>query len=149
MFALARDLGIAKSRQDIPAALTFLHPHMVLENPAFGTSVHGLEANRDALARWFATFPDYEVALDGRVSDDETLICWGTVRMTMTGDRLGAIPNGHRTTLPVYIQFTFRDDLIASERFVFDLSTLCAQSGISTDGARKILFGEPYASQTA
>ncbi len=47
----------------------------------------------------------------------------------MTGGRFGATPNGNRAELPVFIQFTFSDDLIASERFVFDLSVLCAPVG--------------------
>jgi hypothetical protein len=61
--------------------------------------------------------------------------------MTMTGDQFGAVPNGRRAELPVFTQFTFKDDLIASERFFFDLSELCAQSGISTDTVRHQLFG--------
>jgi hypothetical protein len=36
---------------------------------------------------------------------------------------------------------TFNDDLIASERFFFDLSELCAQSGVSTDAVRQKLSG--------
>jgi len=44
--------------------------------------------------------------------------------------------------LPVFIQFSFQDDLIVSERFFFDLSALCAQSGVSTDAVRHKVFGE-------
>jgi len=142
MFALAQALAVAKSRQDVPAALTLLHPEMVLENPAFGTRVQGLAENEVALTRFFRAFPDYDVELQGRASNDETLVCWGLARMTMTGDRFGVEPNGRRAELPVIIQFTFKDDLIASERFVFDLSALCAQSGVSTDAVRHKLFGE-------
>jgi predicted ester cyclase len=141
MFDLAQSLAEAKSRQDIPAALALLHADMLLENPAFGTAAHGLAANERALARWFEAFPDYDVVLHGRASNDETLVCWGTVRMTMTGDRFGVTPSGDRAELPVFIQFTFKDDLIASERFFFDLSALCAQSGVSTDAVRQRLFG--------
>lgn len=149
MFELARLLGAAKSRQDIATALTYLHADMVLENPAFGTSVQGLEQNRQALTRWFATFPDYDVTLEGHVADAERLVCWGTVRMTLTGSRFGVVPNGRRAALPVVIMFTFRNDLIASERFIFDLSSLCAQSGISTDAVREKLFGEAFAGAAA
>src|SRR6516225_7274233 len=60
---------------------------------------------------------------------------------TMACDRFGVVPNGRRAELPVFIQFTFKDDLIASERFFFDLSELCAQSGVSTDVVRQKLFG--------
>ena len=142
MFELAQGLAVAKSQQDIAAALTFLDKDMLLEGPAFGTYAKGHAENEAALERFFRAFPDYNVNLSGHVNDDETLICWGQIRMTMTGDRFGVSPNGKRAELPVFIRFTFRNDLIASEYFFFDLSALCAQSGVSTDQVRKRLFGE-------
>lgn len=144
MFALAKGLAEAKSRQDVAGALQFCCPDVVLENPAFGTLVHGLSENERALNRWFRWFPDYDVMLEGHAGNLETLVCWGRVRMTMTGGNFGVAPNGRRADLPVYIQFTFKDDRIAGERFFFDLSTLCAQSGISTDTVRRTLFGRAY-----
>jgi predicted ester cyclase len=141
MFELAHGLAVAKSRQDVPAALRLLHPQVLLESPAFGTRACGPAENERALTRFFASFPDYDVALYGHADDGETLVCWGTARMTMTGDRFGVVPNGRRAELPVFIQFTFKDDLIASERFFLDLSELCAQSGVSTDALRQKLSG--------
>jgi predicted ester cyclase len=141
MLQLAHELAIAKSHQDVPAALRLLHPEMLLESPAFGTRACGLTENEQVLTRFFASFPDYDVSLHGHASNDDTLVCWGTARMTMTGDRFGVLPNGSRTELPVFIHFTFADELIASERFIFDLSELCAQSGVSTDAVRHTLFG--------
>jgi predicted ester cyclase len=141
MFELAQELATAKSCQDVPAALRLLHPEMVLEAPAFGTRARGLADNERTLTRFFESFPDYDVTLHGHASTADTLVCWGTVRMTMTGTRFGPTPNGSRAELPVFIQFTFADDLIASERFHFDLSELCAQSGVSTDQVRQTLFG--------
>jgi hypothetical protein len=44
---------------------------------------------------------------------------------------------------PSWIRFTFKDDRIVSERFFFDLSSLRALSGISTDAVRRRIFGEP------
>jgi predicted ester cyclase len=140
MFALASALAVAKSRQDVAAAVQLLHPDMVLETPAFGTTARGRERNHAVLTRFFATFPDYEVTLDGHATDGETLICWGTVRMTLTGDRFGVLPNGRRAELPVVIAFEFADGLIARERFLFDLAQLCAQSGVSTDAVQRTLF---------
>src|SRR5690242_17318482 len=128
MVELAQELAIAKTHQDVPAALRLLHPEMLLES-TLGTPVRGIAANEKALTRFFASFPDYDVALDGHAGNDDTLVCWGTVRMTMTGTRFGATPNGRRAELPAFIQFTFKDDLIASERFFVDLAELCAQSG--------------------
>ncbi|GAA2786131.1 hypothetical protein GCM10010452_12780 [Crossiella cryophila] len=142
MFELAQELAVAKSRQDVPAALRLLHRDMLLEAPAFGTRARGPAANEQALTRFFASFPDYEVELHGHAANDDTLVCWGTVRMTMTGDRFGVTPNGRRAELPAFLQFTFADDLIAGERFFIDLSALCAQSGVSTDAVRHTLFGD-------
>lgn len=142
MFELAQALAVAKSRQDVPAAMRLLHQDMLLESPAFGTRARGRAENEKALTRFFASFPDYEVALCGHASNDDTLVCWGTTRMTMIGDQFGVTPNGRRTELPVFTQFSFADDLIAGERFFFDLSALCAQSGVSTDAVRQALFGE-------
>jgi predicted ester cyclase len=141
MFELAQALAVAKSRQDVPAAMRLFDPDMLLETPAFGTRARGLAENEAALTRFFRSFPDYSVVLQGHASNADTLICWGTVRMTMTGARFGVTPNGQRAELPVFIQFTFRNDRIAGERFVFDLSALCAQSGVSTDAVRQKLFG--------
>jgi len=141
MSGLALALAAAKSQQDLPAAMKLFHPDMLLETPAFGTLARGLAENERALTRFFASFPDYHVVLQGHASNSDTLICWGTAQMTMTGDRFGAVPNGKRAELPVFIQFAFRDGLIAGERFFFDLSQLCAQSGVSTDAVRRKLFG--------
>lgn len=142
MFGLAQALAVAKSRQDVPAAMRLLHRDMVLETPAFGTRVRGTAENEKVLTLFFRAFPDYDVELEGHASNADSLVCWGTVRMTMTGDRFGVVPNGRRAELPVFIRFTFKDGLIAGERFFFDLATLCAQSGVSTDAVRKLLFGD-------
>ncbi len=142
MFELAQALAVAKSRQDVSAALELVHENMVLEAPAFGSVARGLAENERALNGFFASFPDYRVTLAGHASNDDTLVCWGKVLMTMTGDRFGVVPNGRRAELPVFIQFAFSEDLIAGERFMFDLSALCAQSGVSTDAVRCKLFGD-------
>lgn len=142
MFELAQTLADAKSRQDVPEALKLFHEKMVLEAPAFGSVARGLADNERALKGFFESFPDYQVTLEGHASNDDTLICWGKVRMTMTGDRFGVVPNGRRAELPVFIQFGFCEDLIAEEKFVFDLSALCAQSGVSADAVRRRLFAD-------
>jgi steroid delta-isomerase-like uncharacterized protein len=149
MFELAQALAAAKSRQDVPAALAVLHDDMLLETPAFGTSARGLAENAKVLARFFTSFPDYNVELEGRAASDDTLVCWGRVQMTMTGDRFGVAPSGRRADLPVFIQFAFKDDRIARERFFFDLSELCAQSGVSADAVRRKIFGDTAARQRA
>ncbi|MFJ9406656.1 ester cyclase [Streptomyces sp. NPDC101393] len=141
-FELAQELAVAKGRQDVPAAMKLFHRDMLLEVPAFGTTARGPEENEKALRRFFASFPDYGIGLQGHADNGGTLVCWGTATMTMTGDRFGVIPTGRRAELPVVIQFAFKDGSIARERFFFDLSTLCAQSGVSTDVVRRTMFGD-------
>jgi predicted ester cyclase len=143
MIELARALAVAKSRQDVPEAVKLFHPDMELRTPAFGTRARGRAENEAVLRRFFRTFPDYQVVLDGHAANSDTLVCWGTARMTMTGERFGVVPNGRRAELPVFIQFTFRDNLIAGELFFFDLSELCAQSAVSTDAVRRAIFPDP------
>ncbi|MDE1670964.1 ester cyclase [Nocardia gipuzkoensis] len=140
MMGLATELAVVKSRQDVAAALRLMHDEMILETPAFGSVARGLDANELALRAFFASFPDYHVELSGHAVAGETLVCWGTARMTMTGDRFGVEPSGRRAELPVFIRFAFADRLIAGEYFHFDLSELCAQSGVSTDAVRQKLF---------
>lgn len=144
MLALVTKLADAKSRQDVDEALRVCHADMLLETPALRSVARGTEENRAALRRFFTAFPDYEVALDRHIVDDGVMVCWGTARMTMTGSRFGAQPSGRRATLPVIIEFGFRDGLIAHERFHYDLSVLCAESGVSTDAVRTTLFGRAW-----
>jgi predicted ester cyclase len=141
MFELAQALAIAKSRRDVPAALALMHPEMELES-SFGTRARGIAENESALISFFQSFPDYEVSLDGHAGAGDVLVCWGVARMTMTGDRFGVVPSGKRSELPVFIQFSFTQGRISKERFFFDLSVLCAQSGVSTDAVRHRLFRE-------
>lgn len=141
-FDLVVALAEAKGRRDLPAALALMHPEMVLETPAFATVAQGLAENERVLSGFFESFPDYRVDLAGHAEHGAGLVCWGTARMTMTGERFGVRPNGRRAELPVFLEFAFRDGLIVHERFFFDLSELCAQSGVSTDAVRRVVFRE-------
>jgi hypothetical protein len=53
---------------------------MLLENPAFGTKARGLAENEKVLTRFFTSFPDYNVVLQGHAGNDDTLIYWGRCR---------------------------------------------------------------------
>src|SRR6266516_3781313 len=119
--------------------------HEQRSNVRTGPGARGLAENEKVLSRFFTSFPDYNVVLEGHAANDDTLVCWGRVQMTMTGDRFGVVPSGRRADLPVFIQFAFKDDRIARERFFFDLSELCAQSGVSTDAVRRRIFGDAAA----
>jgi len=144
MYALAAGLGEAKNRQDVAAALTFMHDDMELTSPAWGAVARGKAQNAALLTHFFNNYPDYNVSFEGYVADEKQFVGWGTVRMTMAAeasDAKGMTPNGQLITLPVTIRMTFKDDLIATEHFMCDLAQIAAQSGISIDLMWSNVFG--------
>ena len=144
MYELAAGLGIAKNRQDVAAALAFMHQDIELTSPAWGAVARGKEENAAILTHFFANYPDYNVSFEGYVADKDHFVGWGTVRMTMAAtasDAKGMSPNGRPVTIPVTIRMTFKDGLIATEHFMCDLAQIAAQSGISIDGMWKNVFG--------
>ncbi len=144
MYELAYELGVAKNRQDVAGALTFMHNDIELTSPAWGAIARGKKENAALLTHFFGNYPDYEVSFDGHVANAEYFVGWGMVRMTMAADASdaqGMSPNGRRIEIPVTIRMTFKDDLIASEHFMCDLAQIAAQSGISIDGMWKNVFG--------
>jgi predicted ester cyclase len=144
MFELAQALGEAKNRQNVDDALKFMHDDIELSSPAWGLVARGKQENSEVLHHFFNDYPDYNVEFDGYVADDTNFVGWGTVRMTMAShasDAKGLAPNGKRVEIPVYIRMTFKDDLIATEYFMCDLSQICAQSGVSVDSVRENIYG--------
>lgn len=143
MYELAAELGAAKNRQDVAAALTFMHDEIELHSPAWGVTARGKKENAELLTHFFGNYPDYEVRFDGHVAGDRHFVGWGTVRMTMAvnaTDARGMSPNRRRIVIPVTIRMTFKDDLIATEHFMCDLTQIALQSGISVDGMVRNIF---------
>ncbi len=140
MHHLVEELAVVKSRQDVEAALKLQHQEMLLECPPFKSKAKGHNENRIALSAFFRTFPDYSITLENYAANENEFAAWGTAKMTLANNWLGLSPNGNKMSLLVFLKFTFKENLIASERFSFDLSELCSQSGISTDEVRRQLF---------
>jgi len=152
MYALAAGLGEAKNRQDVTAALTFMHDDMELTSPAWGAVARGKAQNAALLTHFFASYPDYNVRFEGYVANEEYFVGWGTVRMTMAdeaSDAKGMVPNRQLITIPVTIRMTFKDDLIATEHFMCDLAQIAAQSGLSIDRMWANIFGASPQSASA
>lgn len=119
--------GMAKSRQDIGAALSMCHPDFELEAVPFGSKSANKSDTERHLQAFFAAFPDYGVSIDRLLSDDRSAACWGTARMSHKGDFLGNRGSGKTATLPFFSAFEFKDGLISKERFFVDLAMLCEQ----------------------
>ncbi|WP_218574599.1 ester cyclase [Reyranella sp. CPCC 100927] len=130
MIRIANALATAKSRQDIEAAMDVYHPDGVLEAPPLGSRRAGATQIRAALKGFFSLFPDYSVTLDDQAVSGDTLIAWGTIHLTLSGNPGGQTPNGARASVPVFILFRFRDGRVIWESFNFDLASLCRQCGV-------------------
>jgi ketosteroid isomerase-like protein len=134
---LVREYAAAKSRQDVRAALALCHPDFRLETVSLGVVAEGSRAAETQLALFFAAFPDYAVTLEDLACGERALAAWGRARLTLQGHLIGATSPCGTATLPIFCVFTFRDGLIASERFFFDLATLCEQAGVPVDLLRE------------
>jgi predicted ester cyclase len=130
MRRLVTAYAAAKSRQDIDAALAVCSDDFRLETVALGTCAMGADEARLQLQIFFAAFPDYAVTLEGLAEGDGALAAWGRARLSFAGPLLELPPTGRTAELPIFCVFTFAGARIASERFVFDLADLCAQTGL-------------------
>ncbi len=131
-FALVSDYAAAKSRQDTQAALALCTDDVVLDTVPFGLRGIGRADVASQLDLFFATFPDYRVAIAGQAvaEDGAAVTCWGTWRATMRGP-LGTFAATERACgLPFVCVFELAGARLAAERFFFDLGTLCAQLGL-------------------
>jgi hypothetical protein len=133
LVGLALAYARAKSAQDVDAALAVCDDTFVLDTPSFGTRSQGKAETAAQLHLFFAAFPDYGVALDGTLGNDNTVVCWGTATMTLRGPILDIAPTGRTARVPFVSIFTGHARGLTGERFLFDLASLCAQLGVSTD----------------
>lgn len=83
-----------------------------------------------AITGRFAFAPDYEVRLDGHGLDGETLCCWGEIAFTPAFTFGGAVPNGNRVSVPVFILCRLRDGRVSWESFHFDVAGVARQCGV-------------------
>jgi hypothetical protein len=60
----------------------------------------------------------------------DTAACWGSATLSLKGDFGPIAATGRHAKIPIFCVFTFRDGLLASERFFFDLATLCQGIGV-------------------
>ncbi len=126
---IVEKLARAKSCQDVAAAMAIYHPDGVLESPCLGTRYVGPDIE-GAIAGWFAFAPDYEVQLEGHGMDTDTLCSWGRASFTPAFTTNGAIPNGQRASVPVFILFQFNEGRICWESFHFDVAAVARQCGV-------------------
>ncbi|MGW4380418.1 ester cyclase [Kitasatospora sp. NPDC004531] len=133
---VVRAYAEAKSRGDVPAALTACHPDVVFETVPFQAVARGVAEAARQFTGFLRAFPDYRVELEYLNEAAGGLVVGaGTVRATMAGPLAGIEPTGRTYALPFACHWRVWNGLIAHERFFFDLNQMCEQLGLSTDAA--------------
>jgi hypothetical protein len=139
MRAVVLAYGGAKSRADVEAALAVCHESFRIETIPFDVASRDRAETAAQLRLFFDVFPDYAVSLEELTFGEASAGAWGRIRMTMKGDLLGVAATGRTAELPFFSAYTFRDGLLASERFFFDLAALCDAIGVPVDELRSAL----------
>jgi hypothetical protein len=127
----------AEAARDIDGILTTFVPDPFLETNALGLRSEGRDAVRAAYEmQFFSAFPDLAPADEGMAFGDDTIVVWGTLRGTSSGDWLGVPAGGGTFAVPFANVVPFRDGMMAGEIIYFDLATLCEQAGVPLEAVR-------------
>ncbi len=119
----------AEGRHDMAVTLETLHPECLFEDRPAGLRLHGREGARHHYELWWGAFG---VGLDaGQLHwvRDDLVIGEADFVGTHIGPFLGIDSTGNDIRLPFTVVVTFRDALLASERFTYDLNDLLRQLG--------------------
>ena len=139
--SLVRGYGCAKSEQDVRGALALCTEDFVLETISLGLATQDRKAAEAQLGLFFGAFPDYAVTLDRVIAADGEAACWGRARLTFRGPFAGHAPTGRRAELPIFCVFGAANGSLRSERFFFDLASLCEQVGLPFGALQDTLRG--------
>src|SRR6478609_7340055 len=111
--ALVRRHLEAENAHDLPGTLATLHPDCRFEDFATGQSWQGHAGAAAHYGQWWSTFDVAEATWHGR----------------HVGPFLGLAPSDREIVQPFVVILTFRDGLMAGERFHYDLASLLRQIG--------------------
>ncbi len=131
---LVRRHLVAENAQDLPATLATLHRDCRFEDLATGQVWHGHEGAAAHYRQWWTTF-DVTVKRGpgqrGGWIEEEAYMAEATWHGRHVGRFLGIEPTGRTIMQPFVVSLTFKDGLMLSERFQYDLASLLRQ--ISAD----------------
>lgn len=120
-----------ENAQNMEGTLSTLHPECLFEDLPLGKTYRGIEGARQYYKELWTAF---DVTVESRLrhwTTEGTLIAETTFVGPHRADFLGNPPKGSSIRLPLVVIVTFRDGLMAGERFYYDLTMLLRQIGAS------------------
>jgi steroid delta-isomerase-like uncharacterized protein len=130
--ALVRRHLTAENAQDMAGTLATLHPDCHFEDLATGQAWRGRDGAAAHYRQWWTTF---DVAVKrganqrGGWLEDGSYMAEATWHGRHVGRFLGIEPTGRAVVQPFVVTLTFKDGLMLSERFQYDLASLLRQIG--------------------
>ena len=122
----------AENAQDLPGTLATLHPDCRFEDLATGQTWRGHDGAAAHYRQWWTTFDVTVKRGPGQSSAwtaDDGYIAEATWHGRHVGPFLGIAPTGHTIVQPFVVVLSFKDGLMLSERFHYDLASLLRQIG--------------------
>lgn len=122
----------AENAHDLDATLATLHPECVFEDIASGEVFHGHAGAARHYQQWWDAF---ELVFargehgSGRWTEDGSYVAEGEYRGRHVGPFAGIAPTGKALCFRFCVFVTFRDGLLAAERFYYDLAGVLRQLG--------------------
>jgi steroid delta-isomerase-like uncharacterized protein len=122
----------AENAHDLDGTLATLHPDCLFEDHATGQVWRGRDGAAAHYRQWWTTF-DVTVSRVANQSagwiSDATYVAEATWTGSHIGEFLGVQPSGKAITQPFVVVVSFKDSLMDSERFHYDLASLLRQIG--------------------
>ena len=120
----------AENDHRLEDTLATLHEECLFEDRALGQVFHGREGAAKYYTTWWNAF-DVVVQGERRHWTPEPLLVAETrYQGTHIGEFLGIPATGRSIDFSLAVIITFRDGLMAGERFYYDLATLLRQIGV-------------------
>jgi steroid delta-isomerase-like uncharacterized protein len=127
---LRRHLAV-ENEHDMDATLATLYPDCLFEDPMRGLVYRGREGAREYYALWWKAF-DLKVVSERRhIAMDGNIISEARYQGVHRDSFMGESPTGARIDFPLAVFLTFREGLLAGERFYYDLGGLLEQLRVS------------------
>ena len=129
---LARRHLVTENEQDLEATLATLHPECRFDDLATGQTWHGRDGAAAHYRQWWTTFDVTVKRGPGQISAwtaDNACMAEANWHGRHIGRFLGIEPTGRPIEQPFVVVLGFRDGLMVSERFHYDLGALLRQIG--------------------